>query len=91
MGDALLDVALFQLAQIEAGGKMLAFACEQHGADAVGQRREEGLDADDGLVVERVALVRPLEPQDGDRALPLGGKRSRQCHIEPVVRHHSTS
>ena len=91
MGDALLDVALFQFAQIEAGGKMLALAGEQHGADAVGQRREEGLDAEDGLVIQRVALLRALEPQDGDVALPLGGERSRQRHVEPVGRHHSTS
>ena len=43
MGDALLDVALFQLAQIEAGGKMLALAMQQHGADIVRQRGEESL------------------------------------------------
>ncbi len=81
MGDALRDVALLQFAQVEAGGEMLAFAMQQHGADAVGQRREEGLDADDGLVVERVALFRAREFQDRDRALPLGGERSRQIDI----------
>ena len=58
MGDALRDVALLQFAQVEAGGEMLAFAGEQHGADVVGQRGEESFDAEDGLVVERVALVR---------------------------------
>src|ERR1039458_191301 len=82
MGDALLDVALFQLAQVEPGGKMLALADEQHGADAVGQRREEGLDADDGLIVQRTALVRALEPQDGNVALPFRMQRSRQRDVE---------
>ena len=82
MGDALLDVALFQLAQVEPGGKMLALAMQQHGADAVGQRREECLDADDGLIVQRIALVRALEPQDGNRALPLRMQRSGQRDVE---------
>src|SRR5664280_2378897 len=82
MGDALLDVALFQLAQVEAGGEMLALAMQKYGADAVGQRREECFEADDGLVVQRIALARPLEPQDGDVALPLGVQRSRQCDVE---------
>ena len=80
MGDALLDVALFQFAQVETGGKMLALAGEQHGADIGRQRGEESLDADDGFVVQRIALVRPLEPQDGDVALPLCSKRGRQMH-----------
>ena len=67
-----------QFAQIEPGGKMLALAVQQHRADAVRQRGEEGLDAENGLVVERVALLRPRQPQDRDRALPLGGERGRQ-------------
>jgi hypothetical protein len=37
MGDALLDVACLQLAQIEAGGKMLALAMQQHRADVIRQ------------------------------------------------------
>jgi len=89
MGDALRNVALFQFAEVEAGGKMLALAMQQHGADAVRQRRKEFLDADDGLVVERVAFLRTLETQDGDVALPLGGERGWEFHVER--RHHSTS
>ena len=56
---------------------MLAFAREQHGADVIRQRREELFDADDRLVIERVAFVRAVELQHGDTAVPLRGKRGR--------------
>ncbi len=75
MRDALRQVALFEFGEIEPGGEMLAVTGEQHGADAVRQRGEERVDAVHGVVVERVALVFALEPQDGDGALPLGCQR----------------
>ena len=81
MGDALGDVVLLEFAEIEAGGEMLALAMQQHGADAVRQRGEEGLDAENGLVVERIALVRTRQPQHGDLALPLGIERGGQSLI----------
>ncbi len=58
MLDAGIDVALGEFGEIEAGGEMLALAGEHHGADAVGQRGEERLDARHGRIVERVALFR---------------------------------
>ena len=87
MGDALGDVALFQFRQVETGGEMLALAGEQHRADAVRQRGEELLDADDRLVVERVAFLRPIELQHGDAAVPLGGKRGGQMRGKDLRRH----
>ena len=50
--DAFGGVALGQFAQIEAGGEMLALAVQHDGLDVVRQRREEGLDAADGRVVD---------------------------------------
>ena len=69
------DVAFAQFGQIEAGGEMLAFAEQQHGADPFGQRGEELLYSDDCFVVERVAFMRPVEPQNGDGAIPFGDER----------------
>ena len=47
---------------------MLASAVHNRGLDAVRQRGEERLDAEHGAVVERVALLRPRQPQDRDVA-----------------------
>jgi hypothetical protein len=69
---------------------MLAFACEQYRTDAIRQRCEEVLDADDGLIVERVALLRPVETQNTDRSLPLSNERGRKANCKPLC-HYSTS
>jgi len=66
---------------------MLAFAGEQHRADAVRQRCEELLDADDRLVVERIAFLRPIELEHGHAAILLGGKRSGQMRGKDLRRH----
>ena len=63
------DVALGELAEIEAGAEMLAVAGEHDGLDVVRQRREERLDAEHGRVVEGVALF---------RRAPAAGARSRR-------------
>ena len=59
MPDSFDDVALGQFAEIEACGKMLAGAVDHHGLDVLRQRLEEGLDAENGGVVERISLLRP--------------------------------
>ena len=66
---------------------MLAFAPDQHRADVVRQRCEELLDADDCLVVERIAFLRPIQLQHGHAAMPLGGKRGRQVCSKALGRH----
>ena len=53
---------------------MLAFAADDDGAGALRQVAEEGVDAGHHLVVERVAFLRAVQPQDRDRSLLLGGK-----------------
>ena len=57
---------------------MVALAVHDHGLDVLGQGIEKDFDAEDGGVVEGVALLRPGQPQDGDVALPLGRQRGRQ-------------
>ena len=69
------DVAFTQFRQIKACGEMLAFAEQQHGADPFGQRGEELLYSDDRFVVERIAFMRPVEPEDGDGAIPFCDER----------------
>ena len=61
MRNTLRDIAFGQFAEIEAGGKMLAFGGEDHRLDPFGQRVEERLDAENGRIVERIALVRALQ------------------------------
>jgi hypothetical protein len=87
MGNALSDVSLFQFRQVEARREMLTVARDQHGADVLRQRCEELLDADDRLVIERIALLRPIEFQHGHAAMPFGGKRCRQLRGEALGRH----
>ena len=76
--DAGIDVALGQLGEIEPGAEMLALRGHDDGADIVRQRCEETADAAHRLVVERVAFCRAIEPQHGDRAMPLGLQGRRQ-------------
>src|SRR6478752_1423952 len=69
---------------------MLAFAQQQHRGDLAGQRGEELFQSDDCLVIERVAFVRTVKPQDSDGAFSLGNERRRELDREPLC-HHSTS
>src|SRR5262249_19884988 len=78
MGNALANVSLFQFRQVEARREMFAFAGDQHAADILWQRCEELLDAYDGLVIECIAFLRPIELEHGHAAMPFGGKRGRQ-------------
>ncbi len=78
MRDAGKSIALGKLGQIEAGGKMLAFAGQNDGADPLRQRREEGFDAGHHAIVERIAFVGAVEPQHRDRAMPFRPQSRRQ-------------
>src|SRR6478609_785194 len=66
MQDAFSDVALGQFTEIKAGGKMLPGAVEHHDLDVLRQRLEEGLNAENGGVIERVSLLRSSQAQDRD-------------------------
>ena len=79
--DAGGDVALGQLGQIEPGAEMLAGAVDHDGVDAVGQRAKNASMPRTVRVVERVALVRRAQPQNGDVALPLGRAAGRQLGV----------
>jgi hypothetical protein len=57
---------------------MLAFAGNDHGADVVGQCREEALDAEHRRIVERIALLCAREFQHRDRAVLFGFQRRRK-------------
>ena len=71
MRDALRDPAGGELAEIEAGAEMVAFAGEHHGLDGVRQRRKERLDAEHGRVVDGIALFRTRKEENGDVAAAL--------------------
>jgi hypothetical protein len=72
------DVALGQLGQIEPGAEMLALAVDDDGFDAVGHGGEEVLNALNGGVVKRVALVGAREAQHANGLVPLEVKRRRK-------------
>lgn len=78
MGDARPHVALLQLGKIEPSGEVLPFGGEQHGGDLVGHRAEESVETEHGIVVERVTLVRALEPQNRYAAIKLGSEGWRK-------------
>ena len=78
MLDAGAHVALRQFGQIEARGKMLAVAVEHDGADVLGQRGKERLDARHGRIVERVAFFGAHQGEHRHVAAALGAQRGRQ-------------
>ncbi len=84
VGDALGDIALGQLAEVEAGTEMIALAVEHHRPDPVRQGGEERLEPEHGRVVEGIALVGARERQDGDGAAALGLERVGERHVESV-------
>src|SRR5260221_14425507 len=63
---------------------MLALGGEHDGLDRVRQCGEERLDAEYGRVVDRVALLRPRQEENGDVAPALGLERARQFNTEAV-------
>jgi hypothetical protein len=87
---SLRNVAILQFRQIKTGREVFTLAREEHGMDTARQRREELLDANDGVVIERVAFLRAIEPQDCDRTFSLGDKGGRKPDCQPLF-HHSTS
>src|SRR4029079_10701820 len=57
-----------QFGEIEAGGKMVADAVDNHGAGVVGKAGEAVLDRENDAVVERIALGRAVEADRQHRA-----------------------
>ena len=82
MCDALGNVAGGELGEIEAGAEMLTLAGQHDGFDRVRQRGKERLDARHGRIVDRIALLRPRQEQNGDLAPALGPERARQFNVE---------
>ena len=72
MFDALENVALGQLVEVEPGAEMLALAVQHHGANVIRQRAEEFFNTLDG----RIRSAR--QQQHGDIALSLRLERRRQ-------------
>ncbi len=78
MRDALGDVALLQFGQVEAGGEMLALAVSTTAPMPSGS---DVKNASMPMMVSSSSALRfcgAVELQDGDVALPLGGKRGGQ-------------
>ena len=87
MRDAAEHVALFQLGEVEAGAEMLAVAGQHHGANFGRQGVEERHHALHQRVVERIALLGPMQPQDRDRAALLGAERRRKIDGVQIGTH----
>src|SRR5579875_229294 len=85
MGDALGHVAFLEFKQIESGGEIFADSGEHHGGDTIRQRGEKNVEPVHDLVVERVALVGTIEPQDGDVPLAFHQKRGRKLRYYELV------
>ncbi len=85
MFDGLGEVALGQFVQVEAGGKMIALAVQHDGFHLRRQFLEEELEAGDGVVVERVALLRARQAQNRHLAVQLRMQRSGQIGRQVLV------
>src|SRR5579871_1876115 len=79
------DVALCEFGEIEPGAEMLALAVDDDGFDVVGDGREEVLNALNGGVVQRVALVRATQAEDANRAVLLEVERGRKLIASFVI------
>ena len=73
-------VAPGDLGQVEPGGEIRAGGVQQHGARVGGGRREPAVEFGDGVVVERVALVRAMP------TISTGPSRSLLSVPAPVMR-----
>ncbi len=82
MSNAAEHVALFQLGEIEAGAEMFAIAGDHDRADFRRQGVEERHHALHQRVVERIALLGAVQPQDRDRAAPFGVKGRRKIGVQ---------
>jgi hypothetical protein len=75
VANGLFNAVRAQVGEVEAGREMIAVPVQHHRLHAFGQVVEERLDAEHGLVIERVALLGPVEPQDRDVAARFGVQR----------------
>jgi hypothetical protein len=65
---ALGGVVLGQFGQVEAGGEMIAYAMDDHGACPLGKIGKTVLDRQDNAVIQRIALGRAVEAHGQHRA-----------------------
>src|SRR3712207_2764730 len=84
-------IAVLVLGEVEAGAEVLAVAGQHHGLGSRRRRLEEFFEARDQGVIDGIALSRPVEAHDRDRAALLdrkvrqhGGTRGpdRRVHAE---------
>src|SRR4051812_30278065 len=78
-------VAVLVLGKVEPGAEVLAVAGEHHGLGVRRGRLEEALEARDQGVVDGVALRRPVEAHDRERAALLD-REMRQRRLERADR-----
>jgi hypothetical protein len=71
MQHAFCDASLLQFGEIEACAEMVSIAGKHNGLDLFRRPTEPPLERKDGFVVQRIALGRPREMDDGDRVLQL--------------------
>ncbi len=75
--DAFAHVAFADLAQIEAGTEMIAFAAENHRTDHRGKRGEGRLQIADQLIADGIALGRAVQADVRDRPIVRDGEKAR--------------
>jgi hypothetical protein len=71
MQHAFGDAALLEFGEIKACAEMVSVADKHNGLDLFQRPTEPTLEREDGFVIERIALARPREMDDGDRVLQL--------------------
>ena len=74
MRDAAEHVALFKLGEIEAGAEMFALSGQHDGAHVGRQGVKERHHALHERIVQRIALLGTMQPQDCDGTALLGAK-----------------
>ena len=77
-------VPLGHLGEVEAGAEVVTVGVDDHAGDVVGQPDEEPLDPEHRRVVERVALGRTGQGEDGDLADPRRTECGREVDVEDV-------
>ena len=78
MSHCLFDVVLSQFGEVETSRKVIAIAMQDNGLDVPRQRIKQRFKAEDGIVVECVAFLRTVEPDDENFAALFGVQRCRQ-------------
>ena len=85
---AFVGIEFVQVRQVEAGAKVVAVAGDHHGAHVLRHGVEERADLAHQRIVERVALGRAVQFQDGNVAVALD-KKVRHGQVSQEARHHT--